>query len=90
LLKSLAGFLVILGLVVFALSNRVLVPLGFWPFGVVQVWLGLAMAGALGAGFVLGLLALLPKHFSLHSRARNAEKRLAQLTSAQDAGKTGP
>lgn len=73
---------------VFALSNRVLVPLGFWPFGTAQVWLGLAMVGALAVGFLLGLLAHLPKHFSLHRRARNAEKRLAQLTSALDASKT--
>ena len=77
-------------LVVFVLSNRVPVALGFWPFGTVSVWLGPVMVAALAAGFVLGLLAHLPKHFSLHRRARNAEKRVAQLTAAQDSAKPGP
>jgi uncharacterized integral membrane protein len=78
-----------LALVVFVLSNRVPVLLGMWPFGAVNVWLGPAMVGALGLGIVLGLLAHLPRHFSLHRRARNAEKRVAQLTSQQDSGKPG-
>ena len=69
---------------IFALSNRVLVPLAFWPFGSLNVWLGLAMAGALGVGFLLGLLAHVPRHFALHRRARIAERRLGQLTAAQD------
>jgi uncharacterized integral membrane protein len=80
--------LAILALVVFVLSNRVPVALGMWPFGTANVWLGPVMVGALAAGFVLGLLAHMPKHFSLRRRARNAEKRAALLTSTQDSGKT--
>ena len=45
------------------------------------------MVGALGAGFVLGLLAHLPTHIGLRRRARTAEKRLAQLTPAPDSAK---
>ena len=77
-------------MVVFVLSNRVLVLLGMWPFGAANVWLGPAMVGALGLGFVLGLLAHLPRHFALHRRARTAEKRVAQLTTTQDSVKTPP
>ena len=76
-------------LVVFVLSNRVPVALGLWPFGMVNVWFGPVMVWALATGFVLGLLVHMPRHFSLHRRARNAEKRVAQLTSTQDSGKTG-
>jgi uncharacterized integral membrane protein len=73
-------------LVVVVLSNRVPVTLSLWPFGSAGVWLGPALVGALAGGFVLGLLAHLPKHFSLRRRARNAEKRAAQLTSERDSG----
>lgn len=71
------------------LSNRVPVTLAMWPFGSAGVWLGPVMVAALAVGFVLGLLAHLPKHFSLRRRARNAEKRVAQLTSERDSGTTG-
>ena len=79
-----------MALVVFVLSNRVPVLLGMWPFGTVNVWLGPAMVGALGVGIIIGLLAHLPRHFSLRRRARNAEKRVAQLTGQQDSAKPGP
>jgi uncharacterized integral membrane protein len=75
-------------LVVFVLSNRVPVLMSMWPFGTANVWLGPVMVGALGGGFVLGLLAHVPKHVSLRRRARNAEKRVAQLTSERDSGTT--
>ena len=75
--------------VVFALSNRVPVLVSLWPFGGLQLWLGPVVLGALALGFVLGLLAHLPKHFSLRRRARNAEKRLAQMSAGQESGKTG-
>jgi uncharacterized integral membrane protein len=76
-------------LVVFVLSNRVPVQLAMWPFGAANVWLGPVLVGALAIGLVLGLLAHLPRHFSLRRRARNAEKRVAQLTSERDSGRTG-
>lgn len=75
---------------VFVLSNRVPVTLGMWPLGTASVWLGPVMVGALGVGILLGLLAHLPTHFSLRRRARNAEKRAAQLTAAQDSAKPLP
>lgn len=75
-------------LVVFVLSNRVPVALSMWPFGTVNVWLGPAMTGALAVGVVIGLLVHVPRHFSLRRRARNAEKRVAQLTSERDSGTT--
>ena len=75
-------------LVVLVLSNRRLVTLSMWPFPDVQLWLGPLLVATLAGGFVLGLLAHLPKHFSLRRRARNAEKRVALLTSTQDSGKT--
>jgi len=73
-------------LVLFVLANRRLVTLGLWPFPDAQVWLGPAMVGTLAVGFVLGLLAHMPRHFALRRRARIAEKRAAQLTSAQGSG----
>ncbi len=71
-------------LVVFVLSNRVPVLLGLWPFGAINLWLGPVVVAALGAGFVLGLLAHLPRHFALRRRARIAEKRVGQLTAQRD------
>ena len=77
-------------LVLLVLSNRKQVPLSLWPFfSGVQIWLGPVLVATLAGGFVLGLLAHLPKHFSLRRRARNAEKRVALLSVAQDSGKTG-
>ncbi len=73
-------------LVLFVLANRRLVPLGLWPFPDVQVWLGPVVLAALAGGFVLGLLAHLPRHFALRRRARIAEKRVVQLTNAQGSG----
>ncbi len=48
------------------------------------------MVITLAAGFLLGLLAHMPRHFMLHRRARHAEKRLAQLNTSQDSAKPGP
>jgi uncharacterized integral membrane protein len=76
-------------LVVLVLSNRRLVMLSLWPFGTANVWLGPVLVATLAGGVILGLLAHMPKHFSLRRRARNAEKRVTLLTAAQDSGKTG-
>ncbi len=74
------GFLVILVLMVFVLSNRVPVALALWPFGlVVSLWLGPVVLGALVAGFLLGMVFHLPARFAAHRRARRAEKRVAEL-----------
>jgi uncharacterized integral membrane protein len=79
-IKTILGFIVILALLVFVLSNRVPVALSLWPFGLVlSLWLGPVLVGTLVAGFLLGLLFHLPARFSAHRRARRAEKRLAEL-----------
>jgi uncharacterized integral membrane protein len=79
-----------LALVILVLSNRRLVTFSLWPFPDVQLWLGPVLMAVLAVGFVLGLFAHMPKHFSLRRRARIAEKRVAQLTAGQDSVKPGP
>ncbi len=65
---------------IFMLSNRDLVPMGFWPFGVtVAAPFGAVVLGALLIGFLCGLLAHLPKRFGAQRRAKRAEKRVAEL-----------
>ncbi|WP_298213432.1 lipopolysaccharide assembly protein LapA domain-containing protein [Acidocella sp.] len=76
-MKFAAGLIVLLALVIFLLSNRVPVTIGFWPLGTAQAWLGPVVEGALALGFFLGLLAGLPGQFYWRRRARAAEKRLA-------------
>lgn len=66
-------------LVVFLLSNRVPVLVGFWPFGVVSFWLGPVVVLALAVGLFIGLILALPGHWQWRRRARAAEKRLADL-----------
>ncbi len=70
----------LLVLVVFLLSNRDPVALGFWPFGLVlSVPLGAVVLVAVVAGFLGGLAAHLPKRLGAQRRARRAEKRVAEL-----------
>ncbi len=64
---------------IFLLSNRGFVQMVFWPFGGVQVALGVAVIGALAGGFIIGLLFHLPYRISLSRRAKRAEKRVAEL-----------
>jgi uncharacterized integral membrane protein len=66
--------------VIFVLSNRVPVQVGFWPFGTVSAWLGPVVVGALAVGFFIGLIAAMPKQFHWRRRARSAEKRVAEMT----------
>lgn len=71
-------------LVVFLLSNRVAVQVGFWPFGVMSAWLGPVVVVALAVGLFVGLFMALPGHWRWRRRARAAEKRLADLAIATD------
>jgi uncharacterized integral membrane protein len=81
-LKSVIGFLIILALVIFLLSNRVPVDIGFWPFGqVATLPLGAVVLAVLVLGFLLGLAFHLPHRFALNRRAKRAEKRVAELES---------
>ncbi|MGE4482400.1 LapA family protein [Acidocella sp.] len=65
---------------IFVLSNRVAVQIGFWPFGTVSAWLGPVAVGALAIGFFLGLVAALPRQLHWRRRARSAEKRVTDLS----------
>jgi uncharacterized integral membrane protein len=80
------GFLVLLVLVVFLLSNRDPVALTYWPFGMVlTVPIGAVVLVTLVIGFFAGLLAHLPKRLGAHRRAKRAEKRVAELEGRQAA-----
>ncbi len=79
-MKALIALVTLLVLVVFLLSNRDGVALGFWPFGLfVTVPLGAVVLVALVIGFLSGLVAHLPRRMSAGRRARRAEKRVAEL-----------
>jgi uncharacterized integral membrane protein len=79
-LKALLALVILLVLVVFLLSNRDGVALGFWPFGsFVTVPLGAVVLVALVVGFLAGLAAHLPKRLNASRRARRAEKRVKEL-----------
>ncbi len=69
-------------LVVFLLSNRGPVLLGFWPFGLMLTLpLGVVVIAALVVGFLAGLAAHVPKRLAAHRRANRAEKRAGELES---------
>lgn len=65
---------------IFVLSNRVPVQIGFWPFGSASAWLGPVAVVALAIGFFVGLLVALPRQLHWRRRARQAEKRVVELT----------
>lgn len=67
---------------IFVISNRVPVQIGFWPFGTASAWLGPVVVAALAAGFFIGLIASMPRQFHWRRRARSAEKRVADLSPA--------
>ena len=72
---------------IFLLSNRGPVLVGFWPFGfLVTLPLGAVVIAAVIIGFLLGLAAHLPKRFAAHRRATKAEKRAAELEAKLAAG----
>jgi len=66
--------------VIFLLSNRDPVGLGFWPFGfVLALPLGAVVLAVLAIGFFAGLLFHLPRRLGAGRRAKRAEKRAAEL-----------
>lgn len=71
-------------LVIFVLSNRVPVQIGFWPFGVMPAWLGPIVVVALAVGLFVGLFLALPGYWHWRRRARAAEKRLAELAISEE------
>lgn len=65
---------------IFLLSNRVDITLGFWPFGyVVSLPLGAVVLAVLILGFLAGLIFHLPTRMGAMRRAKKAEKRNAEL-----------
>ncbi len=73
-------FLLLLVLVIFLLTNRGQVGLGFWPFPtLIFVPLGGVILLALALGFVLGILFHLPRRLGANRRAKRAETRNAEL-----------
>ncbi len=69
-----------MALVIFLLSNRLAVPVGFWPFNLaISLPFGAVVLAALLLGFFAGLLAHLPKRLGAARRAKRAEKRVAEL-----------
>ncbi len=65
---------------IFLLSNRAEVDIGFWPLGqVATLPLGAVVLAVLVLGFLLGLAFHLPHRFALNRRAKRAEKRAADL-----------
>ncbi len=74
------SLLVLLGLVVFLLSNRVDAEIDLWPFGALGAPpLGATVLAALILGFLAGLLFHLPPRLAAGRRAKKAEKRAAEL-----------
>jgi len=65
--------------VIFVLSNRVPVQVGFWPFGTLSAWLGPVAVVALAIGVFIGLIAAMPRQLHWRRRARSAEKRVSEL-----------
>lgn len=64
-------------LLVFALNNRVMVDVNLWPFPyAVPAWLSVVALAALGAGFILGLMAAYIGSRRWRRKARQAERRL--------------
>lgn len=66
--------------VVFLLTNRTVVQIGFWPFvGGVSLPVGAVTLAALLLGVLLGMLFHLPHRLATGRRAKRAEKRAAEL-----------
>ncbi len=53
--------------------------MNFWPFGGMPLPLGAVLLGALGFGFLAGLLFHLPHRIRAHRRAKRAERLAAEL-----------
>jgi len=73
-MRLLIALPLLLILVVFALSNRALVPLGFWPFDYsLELPLSLAILGAMAIAFLAGGTMIWLSALAQRRRARRAE-----------------
>lgn len=72
-------------LVVFALSNTVVVPIGLWPTGIsVATPLSVAILIAMALAFLAGALLVWFGSFAHRLRARRAEARVSTLEAELD------
>ncbi len=79
-MRGIVGFIILLVLAVFLLSNRDPASLEFWPFGfVVALPLGAVVLVLFVLGFLFGLLFQLPARLAATRRAKRAERRVAEL-----------
>ncbi len=79
-MRATFGFIFLLVLAVFLLSNRDAATLGFWPFGyVLSLPMGAIILIVLAVGFLAGLVVHWPGRLAAQRRARRAEKRNAEL-----------
>lgn len=88
MLRLIPALILVLILIVFGLSNRDAVTLGFWPTDYAVVLpLSVAVLAAMAVSFLLGAAIVWLDHLGLRRRARRAEaevRRLqAQLTQAE-------
>jgi uncharacterized integral membrane protein len=80
MLRLIPALVVVLILVLFALSNRQDVSLGFWPTDyAVQAPLSVAILLGMGLAFFLGAALVWIDKLGLRGRARRAEAKVARL-----------
>lgn len=80
MLRLIPALVLVLILVVFGLSNREVVTLGFWPTGYsLALPLSLAVLAGMGVAFLLGGAVVWLDHLGLRRRARRAEAQVARL-----------
>ena len=78
-------------LVVFALSNRQVVPLGLWPTDIlVYAPLSIAVLIAAGLFFIAGAFMTWGDSLAMRSRARRAERAVRQLEAQVQTMKARP
>jgi uncharacterized integral membrane protein len=78
--RLIPALVVVLILVVFALSNREAVSLGFWPTDYsAQVPLSAAILVGMALAFFLGAAVIWVEHLGLRRRARRAEAAVSRL-----------
>jgi uncharacterized integral membrane protein len=81
----------LLFLLLFALSNREMVPVALWPTDwSVDVMLSVVVLGAAGIAFLLGALTVWLTEIGRRSRLRRAEQKVTLLQAQLDTLKSRP
>lgn len=80
MLRLIPALILVLILIVFGLSNREAVTLGFWPTDyAATVPLSITILVGMALAFLLGAAVVWLDHFGLGRRARRAEAQVARL-----------